>query len=71
MIVMAVIGGVIVVGLAVAAWRDYRARLRGRHFRLTTNEAFQNRLDAETRANPSFTGGQDWVPERKSDSGRQ
>ena len=65
MIVMAVAGGIIVVGLAVAGWRAHRARRRGRHFRLTTNEAFQNRVDAETRANPIFTGGQDWVPDSR------
>lgn len=69
MIVMAVIGGLIVVALAVAGWYDYRARRRGRRFRLTANEALQNRIDSEVRANPFLNGGpQSWVPQRERDA---
>ena len=61
MIAIAVIGGLVVIGLAAAGWYDYRARRRGRHFSLTNNEALQNRVDCDVRANPSFSGGQDWT----------
>jgi hypothetical protein len=67
---MAVIGGVIVLALAVAGLYDYRARRQGKRFRLTTKEAFQNRVDAEIRANPMFTGGQDWTNPAKHDPER-
>jgi hypothetical protein len=68
MIVMAVVGSVIVVMLVVAGLYDYRQRRRGRRqFKLTANKALQHRVDADARANPFFTGGQDWMPPGKRD----
>jgi hypothetical protein len=61
MIVIAVICGLVVIGLATAGWYDYRARQRGRHFNLTSTEALQNRVDCDVRANLSFPGGQNWM----------
>ena len=61
MIVIAVICGLVVVGLATAGWYDYRARRRGRHLNLTNTEALQNRVDANIRANLSFPAGQNWT----------
>jgi hypothetical protein len=61
MIVIAVICGLIFVGLATAGWYDYRARRRRRHFNLTNTEALQSRLDVGVRANLSFPAGQNWI----------
>ena len=61
MIIIAVICGLIVAVLAMVGWYDYRARRRGRRFKLTNNEALQNRVDADVRANVSFPGGQNWM----------
>ena len=61
MIAIAVICAVVVVGLALAGWRDYRARRRGRRFSLTNTEALNNRIDADVRGNVSFPAGQDWT----------
>ena len=61
MIAIAVIGAVVVAGLALAGWRDYRARRRGRRFGLTSSEALNNRIDADVRGNVSFPAGQDWT----------
>jgi hypothetical protein len=66
MIVLAVVGGIILALLAVAGWYDYRARARGTRFRLTGREAYQNRVDAQMRADPILGGSpQDWTPPGK------
>jgi hypothetical protein len=68
MIVMAVIGGIIGAILAVAGWMDYRARRRGTRIRLTGKEAYQNRVDADLRANPMLRpGSEDLGHPRKRD----
>ena len=61
MIAIAVICGLVVIGLAAAGWFDHRARQRGRRFSLTNTEALQNRVDNDVRANITFPGGQDWA----------
>jgi hypothetical protein len=67
-IVLAVFGGIILVLLAVAGWCDYRARARGTRFRLTGKDAYQNRVDAQMRADPMLGGSpQDWAAPRKRD----
>ena len=65
MIAIAVICAVVVVGLALAGWRDYHARRRGRRFSLTNTEALNNRIDADVRGNVSFPAGQDWTNRRE------
>ena len=70
MIALAVIGGVVVVIIALAAVSGYRNRRRGRISRPFGKAAFQNRMDVETRANPYFVGGQDWTPHREQDPRR-
>jgi hypothetical protein len=64
----AVVGVVIAVVLALAGLYDYRLRRRGGRFKLTDKEAYQNRVDAAMRADPSFPGGLQ-VPQRKRDPG--
>ena len=61
MVVVAVIGGIVVIALVLAAVHNYRHRGTGRRAWLSTEEAFQRRLDAEARGNLSFMGGQDWM----------
>jgi hypothetical protein len=60
-IVIAVIGGILVIALALAAVHNHRHRGTGRHAWLSTEEAFQRRLDAKARDKLSFMGGQDWM----------
>jgi hypothetical protein len=64
MIAIAVIGAVVVLGLVLAGWRDFRARRRGRRFSLTSTEALNNRIDADVRGNVSFPAGQSWTDRR-------
>jgi len=64
--VWAVIGVIIAIALALAAFYDYRLRRQGRRFKLTAGEAYQNRVDAAMRADPFFPGGSQ-VPQRKRD----
>ena len=61
MIVMAVIGGIVVVALVLAAVHNHRHRGTGRRAWLSTEDAFQRRLDARARDKLSFMGGQDWM----------
>ena len=61
-----VVGVAIAVVLALAGLYDYRARRRGRRFKLTAKEAYQNRIDAAMRADPFFRGGPQ-MPQRKRD----
>jgi hypothetical protein len=61
MIAIAVICAVVVVGLALAGWRDLRARRRGRHLSMTNTDALNNRMDADVRGNVSFPAGQNWT----------
>jgi hypothetical protein len=60
-IVIAVIGGILVIALALAAVHNHRRRRAGRRAWLSTEEAFQRRLDARARGKLSFMGGQDWM----------
>ena len=61
MIVIAVIGGILVIAIALAALHNHRHRGTRRRAWLSTEEAFQRRLDAKARDNLSFMGGQDWM----------
>jgi hypothetical protein len=68
MIIWAVIGGIIVVAIALAAVYDHRVRRRGGRPRVSTEEAFQNRLDIKATENPMLQGGsQDWMTYRQRD----
>jgi hypothetical protein len=61
MIVMAVISGILVMVVVLAAVHNHRHRGTGRRAWLSTEEAFQRRLDAKARDKLSFMGGQDWT----------
>jgi hypothetical protein len=65
-----VVGGVIVVGVVLAALYDYRAKRRGWRVSASTEEAFHNRLDVKglTRGGPILPGGkQGWMTYRRRD----
>ncbi len=68
MIVMAVIGGVIIIVLGLAAWYDHRAKRRGWRRRAFAEEAFQHRMDVDSMKNPMVQGGkEDWMTWRQRD----
>jgi len=58
---LAVIGGILVIALVLAAIHNHRRRGTGKRAWLSTEEAFQRRLDAKARDRLSFMGGQDWM----------
>ena len=65
-----VVGGVIVIAVALAAVYDYRARRRGWRVSASTEEAFHNRLDVKGlgHGGPSLQGGkQGWMTYRRRD----
>lgn len=66
-IFLAVVGGVIIVALGLAAWYDHRAKRRGGRVGASTEEALQNRMDLEMN-NPMVQGGnEDWMTWRRRD----
>jgi hypothetical protein len=54
MIFLAVVGGVIIIALGLAAWYDRRAKRRGWHVGASTGEALQHRMDVESIQNPAI-----------------
>ncbi len=72
MIVLAFVGGVLLITVITAGVYDYRVRRRGWKTRVSADEALQNRLDVEATDNPRLRGGlhgggQDWMTYRKRD----
>ena len=68
MIVIAVLGGVIIIALGLAAWYDYRAKRRGWRRRAFAEEAFQHRMDVDSMEKPMVQGGkEDWMTWRQRD----
>lgn len=64
----AIVGGVIVIALGLAARYDHRAKRRGLRVGVSTEEAFQHRMDVESMNNPMVQGGkEDWMTWRKRD----
>ncbi len=56
MIILAFLGGVLVITVVAAGVYDYRARRRGWRTRVSAEEALQNRLDVEATDNPRLRG---------------
>jgi len=56
MIFLAVVGGVIVIALGLAASYDHRAKRRGWRVGASTEEAFQHRMDVKSMTNPDDAG---------------
>ena len=68
MIVLAVIGGVIIIVLSLAAWYDRRAKRHGWHVGVSTGEALNHRMDVESMSNPNMqVGNEDWMTWRQRD----
>lgn len=69
MVVLAIIGGVLILGIVLAVIYDWRAKRRGWRVEASTDEALQNRVDIESqRGNPFLQGGkQDWMTYRHRD----
>jgi len=66
MIFLAIVG-VIIIAVGLAAWYDHRAKRRGWHVGVSTDEAFHHRMDVESMSNPAMQGNQDWMTWRKRD----
>jgi Flp pilus assembly protein TadB len=61
MIFLSVVGGVIVVALALAGWYDHRVKRHGGRVRDASREADQRRLDVDVSGSPWAQGGaQSW-----------
>ena len=61
MIFLSVVGGVIVVALALAGWYDHRVKRSGGRVRDGGREADQRRLDVDAMRSPWLQGGgQSW-----------
>jgi hypothetical protein len=68
MIFLAVVGGIIILAIALAVVYDHRARRRGWRVGPSTGEAFQNRLDVTASESPMLQGSkQDWMTHRQRD----
>lgn len=68
MIFLGVVGGIIVVALGLAIWYDRRAKRRGWRVGVSSEEAFQHRMDVKAIDNPTLQGGrQDWMTWRRRD----
>ena len=68
MIVLKVIGGVIIVAVALAAWYDHRARRHRWRTGVSAKEALQNRMDVEAIESPLSQGEtKDWMTWRRRD----
>ena len=68
MIVLAIIGGVIIISLGLAGWYDHRAKRRGWRVGASTGEALNHRMDVESMSNPDMqVGNQDWMTWRQRD----
>jgi len=68
MIFLAVVGGLIIIALGLAAWYDRRAKRHGWRVGASTKEAFQHRMDVESMNNPMVQGGkEDWMTWRQRD----
>lgn len=70
MLFILIVVGVIVVGVGLAAWYDYRAKRRGWRVSASTEEALNNRLDVKglSRGGPMLQGGkQGWMTYRRRD----
>ena len=67
MIFLAVIGGVIIIALGLAASYDHRAKRRGWRVGASTEEAFQHRMDVESMTNPTMQVGKDRMTWRQRD----
>jgi hypothetical protein len=70
MLFIVVVGGVIVVAIALALVYDHRAKRRGWRVGASTEEALHNRVDVKAleRGGPSLQGGkQDWMTYRRRD----
>jgi hypothetical protein len=70
MLFILVVGGVIVVAIALALLYDHRAKRRGWRVSASTEEALHNRVDVKAleRGGPSLQGGkQDWMTYRRRD----
>ena len=64
----AIVGGILLAGIGLAALYDYRARRRGWNVSASTEEAFNSRLDIESVHNPALQGGsQNWMTYRQRD----
>ena len=67
MIVLAIIGGVILIILSLAAWYDHRVKRRGGRVGVSTGEALNHRMDVESIKNPAMQLGEDWMTWRQRD----
>ena len=70
MLFIVVVGGVMVVAIALALLYDHRAKRRGWRVGASTEEALHNRVDVKAleRGGPSLQGGkQDWMTYRRRD----
>jgi len=67
MIFLAVVGGVIIIALGLAAWYDRRAKRRGWRVGASTEEALQHRMDVESIKNPAMQIGKDRMTWRQRD----
>lgn len=67
MILLAIVGGVIIIALGLAVGYDYRAKRRGWHVGASTEEALQHRMDVESMTNPAMQVGKDRMTWRQRD----
>ena len=70
MLFIVVVGGVLVVAIALAALYDYRAKRRGWRVSASTEEALNSRLDVKSLSSggPVLQGGkQGWMTYRRRD----
>jgi len=68
MIILAFFGGILVAAVVAAVIYDHRARRRGWRVGVSSDEAFQNRLDVEATDNPFLQGGKhDWMTYQQRD----